>query len=118
MDKYLTYTEFALKLMTCPSNNHTGQYRFGAVFGFIFLHLAASAVLLYTFFAEAALAGYATYSLRMFAVTAGYHRYFSHRSYKMGRIAQFVMAFLAQSSAQKGVLWWAAQHRRTPSPFR
>jgi stearoyl-CoA desaturase (delta-9 desaturase) len=30
----------------------------------------------------------------------------------MGRAAQFVMAFLAQSSAQKGVLWWAAQHRQ------
>ncbi len=29
----------------------------------------------------------------------------------MGRAAQFVMACLAQSSAQKGVLWWAAQHR-------
>src|SRR5450755_384479 len=52
-----------------------------------------------------------TYSVRMFGVTAGYHRYFSHRSYKLGRIAQFAMAFLAQTSGQKGVLWWAAQHR-------
>lgn len=52
-----------------------------------------------------------TYSIRMFGVTAGYHRYFGHRSYKLGRIAQFAMAFLAQSSGQKGVLWWAAHHR-------
>lgn len=52
-----------------------------------------------------------TYSVRMFGVTAGYHRYFSHRSYRMGRIAQFLMAVLAQTSGQKGVLWWAAQHR-------
>ncbi|MCA9673345.1 MAG: acyl-CoA desaturase [Myxococcales bacterium] len=51
------------------------------------------------------------YWLRMFAITAGYHRYFSHRTYKMGRVMQFIMAFLAQSSAQKGVLWWAANHR-------
>jgi len=29
----------------------------------------------------------------------------------MGRVAQFLMAFLAQTSAQKGVLWWAANHR-------
>jgi len=53
----------------------------------------------------------ATYSIRMFGVTAGYHRYFSHRSYRLSRLGQFLMAFLAQTSGQKGVLWWAAQHR-------
>jgi stearoyl-CoA desaturase (delta-9 desaturase) len=53
----------------------------------------------------------ATYFLRMFGVTAGYHRYFSHRAFKTGRAFQFVLAFLAQTSAQKGVLWWAANHR-------
>lgn len=52
-----------------------------------------------------------SYFLRMFAVTAGYHRYFSHRTYQMNRFWQFCMAFLAQTSAQKGVLWWAAHHR-------
>jgi stearoyl-CoA desaturase (delta-9 desaturase) len=52
-----------------------------------------------------------SYYLRMFAVTGGYHRYFSHRSYKMNRFWQFMIAFLAQTSAQKGVLWWAAHHR-------
>ena len=51
------------------------------------------------------------YYLRMFGVTAGYHRYFSHRAYKTSRWFQFVLAFLAESSAQKGVLWWAAHHR-------
>lgn len=52
-----------------------------------------------------------SYLLRMFGVTAGYHRYFSHRSFKLGRVSQFAMAVLAQTSAQKGVLWWAAHHR-------
>jgi stearoyl-CoA desaturase (delta-9 desaturase) len=47
----------------------------------------------------------------MFAVTAGYHRYFSHRSFKTSRAFQFVLALLAQSSTQKSVLWWAAIHR-------
>ena len=51
------------------------------------------------------------YALRMFAVTAGYHRYFSHRAFKTGRAFQFILAFLAQTSAQRGVLWWAANHR-------
>jgi stearoyl-CoA desaturase (delta-9 desaturase) len=44
-------------------------------------------------------------------VTGGYHRYFSHRSFKLGRVSQFVFAFMAEASAQKGVLWWAAHHR-------
>ena len=51
------------------------------------------------------------YALRMFAVTAGYHRYFSHRAFKTSRAFQFVLALVAQSSAQRGVLWWAANHR-------
>src|SRR5205823_8096459 len=49
--------------------------------------------------------------VRMFFVTAGYHRYFSHRSFKTSRAFQFVIAFMAMSSSQKGVLWWAAHHR-------
>jgi stearoyl-CoA desaturase (delta-9 desaturase) len=47
----------------------------------------------------------------MFGVTGGYHRYFSHRSYKTSRAFQFVLALLAMSSVQKGVLWWASHHR-------
>jgi stearoyl-CoA desaturase (Delta-9 desaturase) len=51
------------------------------------------------------------YWLRMFVITAGYHRYFSHRAYSTSRVFQFILAFLAQSTAQKSVLWWAAKHR-------
>jgi stearoyl-CoA desaturase (delta-9 desaturase) len=49
---------------------------------------------------------------RMFFITAGYHRYFAHRSYRMGRVAQFVMAFGGTMAAQKGPLWWASHHRQ------
>jgi stearoyl-CoA desaturase (delta-9 desaturase) len=48
---------------------------------------------------------------RMFAITAGYHRYFSHRSYRLARFPQFVLAFLGTTAAQKGPLWWAGHHR-------
>jgi len=51
------------------------------------------------------------YYIRIFGVTAGYHRYFSHRAYRTGRVFQLFLAFLAQTSAQKGVLWWASHHR-------
>ena len=49
--------------------------------------------------------------VRLWGVTAGYHRYFSHRTYKTSRAFQLFLAVLAQSSSQKGVLWWAAHHR-------
>ena len=52
------------------------------------------------------------YWLRMFAITGGYHRYFSHRTYKTGRTFQFLLAFVGSMSVQKGPLWWAAGHRR------
>ena len=51
------------------------------------------------------------YTVQMLAVTVGYHRYFSHKTFKTGRVFQFILAFLAQSTAQKGALWWAAHHR-------
>src|SRR5262249_26242287 len=49
--------------------------------------------------------------IRLFFVTGGYHRYFSHRSYKTSRVMQFLIAFCAQTSSQKGALWWASHHR-------
>ena len=51
------------------------------------------------------------YYARMFAVTGFYHRYFSHRTYRTSRWFQLVMAIWAQTSIQKGALWWAAHHR-------
>jgi stearoyl-CoA desaturase (delta-9 desaturase) len=51
------------------------------------------------------------YFLRMFFVTGFYHRYFAHRTFKTSRWFQFIMAFAAETSMQKGTLWWAAHHR-------
>jgi stearoyl-CoA desaturase (delta-9 desaturase) len=53
----------------------------------------------------------ATFFVRMFAITGGYHRYFSHRTYKTSRAFQFVLGFLGTSAVQKGPLWWASHHR-------
>lgn len=53
----------------------------------------------------------ALYWARMFAITAFYHRYFSHRTFKTHRVVQFAFALLGTSSAQRGPLWWAAHHR-------
>lgn len=51
------------------------------------------------------------YLVRMWGVTAGYHRYFSHRAFRTSRVFQFILAFVAQASAQRGAIWWAAHHR-------
>lgn len=54
----------------------------------------------------------ALYVGRMFFVTAGYHRYFSHRSFRTSRLFQFILGFGAQTAVQRGILWWAAKHRQ------
>jgi stearoyl-CoA desaturase (delta-9 desaturase) len=54
----------------------------------------------------------ALYAPRMFFATAGYHRYFSHRSYRTSRLFQFVLALGAVATGERGVLWWASTHRR------
>lgn len=53
----------------------------------------------------------ALYYGRMFFITAGYHRYFAHRGYKLGRVMQFLMALGGTTAVQKGPLWWAGNHR-------
>ncbi len=54
---------------------------------------------------------FVTFTTRMFFITAGYHRYFAHKTYRLNRVSQFVWAFGGTMAAQKGPLWWAAHHR-------
>ena len=51
------------------------------------------------------------YFIRMFGITAGFHRLFSHRSFKTNRAFQFFLAYAATCSAQMGPIWWASHHR-------
>ncbi len=78
---------------------------------FILLHLSCFAAFWTGITWQAVAIGVTLYWLRMFAIRRGYHRYFSHRAYSTSRVFQFVLAFLAQSTTQKSVLWWAAKHR-------
>src|SRR5205809_293687 len=87
------------------------SYDLGTMIPFLALHAAVLLAFTVPFSLPLVAWALGSYYLRMFAVTAGYHRYFSHRSYKLNRVSQFLMGFLAETSAQKGVLWWAAHHR-------
>ena len=94
-----------------PLSKSLHNYQFGAVAAFATLHLAALGVFFVPFRWSYFWLMLAMYAVRMFGVTAGYHRYFSHRSFKLNRFYQLLLALLAQSSGQKSVLWWAAHHR-------
>jgi stearoyl-CoA desaturase (Delta-9 desaturase) len=67
----------------------------------LFTGVSRTAVVLFVF----------TFALRTFFVTAGYHRYFAHRAYRMGRVPQFIFAAGGLTTAQKDPLWWASIHR-------
>ena len=78
---------------------------------YIALHLACLSVFFVGWSWFAVGAAISLYLFRMFAVTAFYHRYFSHRAYRTSRLAQFFFAVLGNTSMQRGALWWAATHR-------
>ena len=78
---------------------------------FIAVHFTPLLVLFTGVTAKALVIGAVTYLVRMFAITAGYHRYFAHKTYRLGRVPQFILAFVGETAAQKGVLWWASRHR-------
>lgn len=80
--------------------------------GFWAVHVAAVVGVLFLGFSWSGVGlAVTSYFIRMFVVTAGYHRYFSHRAFKTSRVFQFILALGAQSAAQRGVLWWASHHR-------
>lgn len=76
-----------------------------------FIHASCALVFILGVTANDALLCAATYTLRMFGITGGYHRYFAHKSYKTSRAFQFALALLGCAATQKGPLWWAGHHR-------
>ncbi|MDE1149497.1 MAG: acyl-CoA desaturase [Azospirillaceae bacterium] len=101
----------ARKTAAAQSDSHLDEFQAVGTLPFIAVHLACFAAIWTGVAMQDVMLAVGLYFLRMFGITAGYHRYFSHRAYKTGRVFQFVLAFIAQTSAQRGVLWWAAKHR-------
>ncbi len=81
------------------------------VLPFAFLHAACFAVLIVGWSPVAVGVAVALYVVRMFAITGIYHRYFSHRAFRLTRRWQFAFAVLGATAVQRGPLWWAAHHR-------
>lgn len=78
----------------------------------LIVHLGALGILLLPFDWAMFWIFMISFIVRMWAVEAGYHRYFSHRAFKTSRVFQIILAILACSTGQRGVLWWAAYHRK------
>jgi stearoyl-CoA desaturase (delta-9 desaturase) len=100
-----------LSIEKTAAPREAGAIAYATVIPFALAHLACFAAFWSGVTMSALVLAVALYVVRMFAVTAGYHRLFSHKSYATGRVFQFILAFLAQTTAQKSVLWWAIHHR-------
>lgn len=79
---------------------------------FIGLHIAVIGIFFVPFTWEAFALFLGFLLLRTWGLTAGFHRYFSHRAYKTSRWFQFVIGVIGSSALQKGPMWWAAEHRQ------
>ncbi|KPF72060.1 delta 9 acyl-lipid fatty acid desaturase [Bosea sp. AAP35] len=97
--------------MNTTPHHDDGDIVYPSAIPFVLAHLACLGAIWSGVTATSLWLAIGLYGLRMFAVTGGYHRYFSHRTYKTSRFFQFVLALLAQSTAQKSVFWWASKHR-------
>jgi stearoyl-CoA desaturase (delta-9 desaturase) len=91
---------------------HSDDIAYPSSIAFLLLHLACFAAFWTGVTPRALVIALVLYLVRIFAIGAGYHRYFAHRAFRTSRIFQFCLAFLAQTSAQRGILWWASKHRR------
>jgi stearoyl-CoA desaturase (Delta-9 desaturase) len=78
---------------------------------FVVMHAACLGVIWVGWSGTAVAVAVALYTIRMFAITGFYHRYFSHRTFKTSRVGQFLFALLGACAVQRGPLWWAAHHR-------
>jgi stearoyl-CoA desaturase (delta-9 desaturase) len=94
-----------------PNDRDPGDIVYPSAIPFVIVHLACLAAIWTDITWQAVAICIVLYWARMFAIGAGYHRYFSHRAFATSRVFQFVLALLSQSTAQKSVLWWAAKHR-------
>ena len=77
-----------------------------------FIHLLCLGVLWVGWSPVAVAVAVVVAAVRMFVITAFYHRYFSHRTFRTHRWVQLAAAVVGTTCAQRGPLWWASHHRQ------
>jgi stearoyl-CoA desaturase (delta-9 desaturase) len=91
--------------------NRPNRFEWRRCLPFVFLHAGCVGVWWTGWSPTAVVLAVVLYALRMFAITGFYHRYFSHRTFRTSRLAQFIFAAWGNTAVQRGALWWAAVHR-------
>lgn len=92
-------------------HNPADAIDYGRIIPFILLHLSCFAIYWVGVSTVAVVTALTLYWVRIFAIGAFYHRYFSHRTFKTNRFWQALFAILGASAVQRGPIWWAAHHR-------
>ncbi len=93
------------------SQTRSAELDYGICVQFLLLHVACLLAIWTGVSTVAVVTCLALYVVRMFAITAGFHRLLAHRTYRTGRVFQFMIALLGTMAYQKGPLWWSAHHR-------
>lgn len=78
----------------------------------LILHLGALGVFFVPYEHSLLLLALIMFVVRNSAFEIGYHRYFSHKTFKTSRIFQFILACLGAAGGFRGPLWWAMLHRK------
>jgi len=89
----------------------TDRVDWARILPFILMHAVCLTIIWVGWSPVAVITALVLYGVRMFAITAFYHRYFSHRSFRTSRVGQLVFGLLGASAVQRGPVWWAAHHR-------
>jgi stearoyl-CoA desaturase (delta-9 desaturase) len=94
-----------------PSHQFERRVEWLRTLPFIGMHLMCAGVIWVGVSTTAVVVAAILYVARLVAITAFYHRYFSHRTFRTSRTVQFIFALLGTMAVQRGPLWWAAHHR-------
>ncbi|MBM4088683.1 MAG: acyl-CoA desaturase [Planctomycetes bacterium] len=94
-----------------PEHSSRGRVNWLRVLPFAGLHIACISVVWTGWSIAAVVTAVVVTYVRVFALTAFYHRYFSHKSFKTSRVFQLLGAFVGCAAAQRGPIWWSAHHR-------
>jgi stearoyl-CoA desaturase (delta-9 desaturase) len=79
-------------------------------YAFLAVHLAALGFVL---FGDVDVRGaFLVWFTMQFAIHAGYHRCFAHRSFRTHPAVEVIFACVGSIAGQNGPLWWATMHRR------
>ncbi len=95
-----------------PLHDQPDRTDWGRVWPFVLMHVFCFAALWVGYSAVAIAVAIALYLVRMFAITAFFHRYFAHKSFSTSRPVQFIFAIIGTAATQRGPLWWAGHHRQ------